>query len=183
MRGMSIVLVALVLSSSVAFAQSNQASANVSVNVLPNIAVSHEGGTVTLNALNKVGPFSGEIAFRVDANTQQVDLSVLVSNLYKDGVPTSVSVIPVDLSAGVLVVPATALRQPIGAPNTPLAYGTASTGVGIYQGFATTVGRYGSGVAGHFSEAVAVTPTWDLQVETPVGVYGGTVILVATVVP
>jgi hypothetical protein len=177
------ILMVLVLSSGVVFAQSDSAEALVTVRVLPNIATGGPTAPVILNALNAPGPFSGEIPFRVDANRQLVDLSVQVSNLYKDGDPGATSVILVNTTAGVLVNVPGAIRQPIGSPNTALALSTTPIPVGAFQGFGSAAGTWGSGDPGHFSLNVLVDPSWTLAVETAEGNYGGTVILTAAIVP
>jgi len=178
-----VLLMALVLSSGVAVAQtSDSASAVVTATVAPNVGVAYSGGTVKIAVAN-LGPFSGEIVYRVDANTQLIDLWVQVSNLYKDGVATSLSQIPVLVAPGVQVTPATGERQPFGVANTPLPYLTGDVSVGGFIGLETEKGRFGSGTAGHFSETVTVVPSWDLKAETPIGDYSGNVVLWAMVVP
>jgi hypothetical protein len=195
-RNLLIVVTALVLSS-VAVAQTGPitgpggtgptgwAPADVKVQIVPNVAVTHPGGLVTITTPAMPGPFSGSIDFLVHANTQIVTMSVDVSHLYKDGVPNASEVIHVLSSAGVLVdVPGgNGVRQPIGTPNTPLLYGTSEVPVGIFQGLSSISGYWGSGDNSAFSETVLVTPTWNLETETPEGWYGGTVILYATVAP
>jgi hypothetical protein len=173
------ILVALVLGSGVASADlTSSASAVVSVNVVSNVAVGVVTGLVNLGNI-QTGPFSGSIIFRVDANLQVIDLSVAVSNLYKDDAPTSAYFIPVYVLPGVAVVPVIGSELPAGEDNV-LPYVTTPIFVGPYAGLATVFGVFGSGQNNHFSQEVVVTPSWiQLDPELPTGEYSGLVILTA----
>ena len=158
------ILVALALSSSVALADlTSSASATVSVNVVSNVAVGVVTGVVNLGNV-QTGPFSGAIIFRVDANVQVINLSVAVSNLYKDDAPTSTYFIPIAVPAGVAVQPEIGNILPAGTPNV-LQYVATPITVGGFAGLSTAAGSFGSGQNNHFSQNVTVTPTWN-QVDT-----------------
>jgi hypothetical protein len=178
------ILMVLVLSSGVALAQTQaNAPANVYIVVQPNIGVSFVGSG-DMGTVAAIGPFSRPLAFSVDANKQEVNLWVQVTELYKDNLPliTTFKSIKIEQPAGVLVVPTNASRLPPGTPNIALPYvGTApaDTGAG-FLGLTTAEGHFGSGLA-TFSTTVTVTPTWNLNSETVVGTYGGKVTLYAMV--
>jgi hypothetical protein len=182
-RSLLTILMVLVLSSGVALAQTTgKATTNVFVTVTPNIGVSFVTGN-DMGTIGTIGTFSQPLVFRVDANKQEVTLSVTVTELYKDNLPASpFQSIPIEVLPGVAVVPATAQRLPPG-PNPPLAYAGVERNTGNgFMGFDTESGKFGSGKS-TFSENVVVTPTWKLKAETVVGTYGGQVTLYAMVAP
>jgi hypothetical protein len=176
------ILLALVLGSSVAMADlASSATANVSINVVSNVAVSIANPLLLMGNV-QTGPFSGTITFRVDANMQVIGLSVAVSNLYKDNAATSEFFIPVSLTPGVLVAPSIGNELPAGSDN-KLEYVDTLIKVGPYDGVGTIVGTFGSGQNNHFSQEVLVTPTWNqIDPELPTGEYCGEVILTAVVI-
>jgi hypothetical protein len=182
MKSMLTILVALVLMSGVALADKNSsATANVSVDVVANIGLAYTGDPVVMKPV-QTGGVSGTILFSVEANVQVIQLEVAVSNLYKDNAPKSVSQIKVDTKKTVGVVPAIGQELPVGSDNALELLPTA-VAVGPFPiGFQTVQGTFGSGTAGHFSQTVAVTPTWiQDDPELPVGTYGGVVILTGVI--
>jgi hypothetical protein len=177
------ILMVLALGSGVALAQTtDDATATVYIDVTPNVGVSFVSGA-DMGTIGAIGKFSRPLIFQVDANKQEVDLSVGVTKLYKDGLPAVTAFKPIEIfkADGVAVVPAGANRLPTGV-NDPLAYvGTAETDQGGgFLGYRTSPGTWGSALA-VFSKAVTVTPTWELIQETVIGHYIGKVTLYAVV--
>jgi hypothetical protein len=175
------ILVALVLGSGVVSADpQSQAGAVVAVNVVSNVAVGVVTGLVNLGNV-QTGAFAGQIVFRVDANVQVVNLSVAVSNLYKDDAPTSTYFIPVYVPAGVPVVPEIGTVLPAGASNV-LPYETTPISILGFAGLATISAPFGSGQNNHFSQNVSVFPAWiQADPELPTGEYSGLVVLTAVI--
>jgi hypothetical protein len=175
------ILMALVLGSGVAVADlTSSATAVVSVNVVSNVAVGVVTGLVNLGNV-QTGPFSGAIIFRVDANVQAINLSVAVSNLYKDDAPTSAFFIPVYVLPGVGVVPAIGSELPAGEDNR-LPYAATPILINGFAGLSTVTGTFGSGQNNHFSQDVVVTPSWiQPDSELPTGEYSGLVVLTAVI--
>ncbi len=176
------ILLALVLCTGVAVAdRENSASAHVAVQVVENVSVGVITPLVNLGSV-QTGPVAGQIAFRVDANVQVVNLQVAVSNLYKDDVPDSEWQIPVDLSAGVVVVNSDKIReQPSGSDNV-LEFKEGAA-VGPYSnGMVTYSLPFSAGQNGHFSEDVVVQCTWNQpDPELPRGEYSGMVVFTAMI--
>ena len=175
------ILVALVLGSGVAYADlTSSATANVAVHVVENVAVGVVTSVVDFGNI-QTGAFGGPIIFRIDANVQELNLTVAVSNLYKDDAPTSPYFIPIDAAAGVGVAPVIGSELPTGEDNR-LAYDAAPIFVGPYAGLATVLGRFGSGQNNDFSQEVVVTPSWiQPDNELPTGEYSGLVTLTAVI--
>jgi hypothetical protein len=151
--------------------------------VVANIGIDYTGATVMMDPV-QTGAVSGAVVFSIEANVQELDLQVAVSNLYKDNAPGSVSQIPVDTSKKVGVKPAIGQELPVGQDNA-LELIPTSVPVGPFPiGFQTVTGHFGSGTAGHFSQSVTVTPSWkQSDKELPVGTYGGIVILTGVINP
>lgn len=185
MTVLAIAVLALALTSTVAFADPNDnAAAKVFLNIDPNIAIS---GPASVNAGTlQTGPKSVEITFRVDANTEAVKLSALVTDLWKGDDPTgtAVSPIPVDQEAGVEMDPTNA--NPINGSDSVAQYtgtGSYSASEGVFPGRTTEQITFESSQNGHFSQNVVVTPQWvNIDNEKPQGQYSGYVVLFAGVV-
>lgn len=175
------ILTALVLTSGVALADlQGEATAQVYVDVVANVAVGVETAVVDLGQV-QTGLFSGEVIFRIDANQETLDLQAAVTNLYKGDSATADAVIPIATAAGVLVQPENG--NEIEAGDNILAYTTAATINGL-AGMETEIGTFESGQAGHFSQNVYVTFTWDqIDPELPMGEYSGFCALRAMILP
>ena len=132
----------------------------------------------------QIGEFSALIGFRIDANTQYVDIMIEGSDLFKgdDACNQEVAPIPLVGPVGIDPVMATAQSIALGDP------GARIEDVGVC-GFDTlmTAGpfnRFESSQNGHFSQDVDVTLVYDLQdPEQPTGDYSGALRLTALVVP
>ena len=162
------------------------ASAHVYLNINPNISMSAEG-TVDGGTL-QTGQASIDILFRIDANTEAVELSAFVSPLFKGNDPagTEVAPIPVDLGAGVVMNPTAAneiqggdgVAQYLGAAIDPWV-----APEGDFPGFETEALVFESSQNGHFSQDVLVTAAWEnTDPEKPQGEYSGYVVLYGGVV-
>jgi hypothetical protein len=151
------------------------AAAQVYLHIEPNIAVQAVDHTVDLGTL-ETGEVSAPITFRIDANTQSVKISGLVTKLYKGDDPSGeVAPVEVNTNKGFLINP-THAHQIQGGD------GIASyTGTSDYNGFAaytTEALTFESGQNGRFSQEVDVTPTWfNNDPEKPQGEYSGFVVL------
>lgn len=177
-------LVALMLISGIAVADpSGDAIAKVYVEVVPNIAVGVVDAVVNLGQV-QTGTFGGAITFRIDANTEQVDMWVAATDLFKGdeySEDPEVSPIAVNTAAGALVKPMNGNR--VGGAGNTLQY-TGATTINGWAANATETGRFESGQNGHFSQDVDVTVKWNQpDDEKPQGEYSGYVMLTALVVP
>lgn len=186
-RSLGVVVMALAMLAFVAvgFAdQESSATKRVVASVKPNIGV---GAANPTPAEIQTGRFNIKIPFRIDANTQFIKITVVVSNLYKADDPNS-SVPPIVPSGpssgrdGVGVVPANG-NESGGAGDNFLLF-TGSGDIGAFRGRQTESGTFESSQAGKFSQDVIVTAWW-LQddSEKPIGDYSGFVKLTAAVVP
>jgi hypothetical protein len=162
------------------------ASAHVYININPNISMGSvglvDGGTL------QTGQAAIDILFRIDANTEAVELSAFVSPLFKGNDPagTEVAPIPVDLGAGVKMDP-TAANEIQGGNGVAPYLGAATNpwiaAEGAFPGFETEALVFESSQDGHFSQDVLVTATWEnSDPEKPQGEYSGYVVLYGGVV-
>ena len=164
--------------------QESSATRRVVAKVKANIGV---GSANPTPAEIQTGRFNIKIPFRIDANTQFIKITVVVSNLYKADDPNS-SVPPIVPSGpragldGVGVVPANG-NESGGSGDNFLVF-TTSGDIGAFRGRQTETGTFESSQAGKFSQDVIVTAWW-LQddPEKPIGDYSGFVKLTAAVVP
>jgi hypothetical protein len=160
---------------------SGQASAHVYLTVDPNIAVQAIDANVDLGT-TQTGDVSLPITFRIDANTEGVAISGLVTDLYKGDDPngTEVAPIPVNLSAGFPIDPDNA--NEIAGGDGIASYVNNPT----YNGFVahgTEQLTFESSQNGHFSQNVLVSPTWNnTDNEKPQGEYSGWVVLYSSIV-
>ena len=180
------VLFALVASTGIAIADpSSSATAHVYMNIDPNISVQAIDANVNAGTL-QTGDRSVPITFRIDANTEAVSMSTLVTKLYKGDDPrnTDVSPIPVNLSDGVVMEPTNA--NPINGGSNVAQYtgtGSVTNDKGTFDGHLTQQITFESSQNGHFSQNVEITPTWTNEDnEKPQGQYSGYVVLYSAVV-
>lgn len=157
------------------------AVAHVYLTVNPNIALQALDSNVNIGTL-QTGDAKFPIRFRVDANTEAVVLSGLVTKLYKGNDPTGTEVkpIPVNETVGLVIDPANAKEIKGG---TGIANYTGTSNYNGFDGSLTEELTFESSQNGHFSQEVVVTPTWkNDDNEKPQGEYSGFVILYASVV-
>jgi len=175
-------LVALmVVSTGVALADTTSyATSHVYVNVVSNIAVQATDAYFDLGQI-QTGDFSGEIPFRVDANTEQVTFWADATYLYKGNDPTNTDVAPILLNQTDGVTYVCDNANPTGGQSTNLAYTTA-VNVNGFLGWTTEQRQYESSQSGHFSQDTYLTVTWTQDdPEKPLGEYSGLVVLHAMV--
>jgi len=154
---------------------------NVSVNVNPNVSLTAINANVNAGTV-QTGTFTAFCAFEVDANSEQVSFQVAASNLYKGDVASSTNYIPLDLSVPAVVQPVAG--NPLNFASNALAYTSATTTVGGFTAYLTTVQAYESSQNGVFSQEVDVTVTWlQANPEMATGEYSGVVELIATLLP
>jgi len=182
---LSVVLLSLVVGVGIASADpTSSATAHVYLNIDPNIAVQAIDANVDAGTL-QTGDRSVPITFRIDANTEQVSMSALVTKLYKGDDPknTDVAPIPVNLSAGVVMQPANA--NPVNGGSNVATYigtGNVTNPKGVFEGSLTQQLAFESSQNGHFSQNVEITPTWTNELdEKPTGQYSGYVVLYSAV--
>ena len=185
MKKLAIGMLALMLMGGVAYAElSGDAEAHVWVDVLPNIAVGIANPEVDIGSV-QMGEFEAVITFRIDANTQEVNIMIIATDLYKGDVPTSAYKIPVlrGLDTGAVVEPA--LGNATGGHANFLEWltGHAAYANGMTASESETA-DFTSGQNGHFSQDVVVKITYDqIDPELPQGEYSGFVKMVATITP
>jgi hypothetical protein len=156
------------------------AKAHVYVKVDPNIAVKPLAATVNAGTV-QVGNFSAIVPFRVDANTEAVNLWAACSQLYKGNDPLGTEVAPIALSGGVPIQPTNA--NPVGGASNVASYAGAGEDVDGFPTLITNSIVFESSQNGHFSQDVSVTCSWNQDdPEKPTGEYSGVVKFYAEVV-
>jgi len=159
--------------------ETSSAMAQVSITVVPNITAGVVSAAMQPDV--KVGPFSAEITFHVEANEEAVSLGVASTHLYKgdDLTLTEVAPLAVNTNAGVTILPKNA--NPLGGGQTHVSYGNAitiSTPRGEMHGFKSNSIAFESAQNGRFSQDVKVTTGWlQSDPEKPQGEYSGYVVL------
>lgn len=175
----------LVVCSSFATADmTDNAASHVFVNIVPNIAVSATDGNVAAQSL-QTGEIDVPISFRIDANTEAVDLSVLVTNLYKGNDPAGTEVAPILPSGGGVQIDPDNANEMAGGDGFAefVTGGSYTNDKGTFEGMQTQEVIFESSQNGHFSQNVEVIPSWsNSDDEKPVGQYSGYVVLYAAVV-
>jgi hypothetical protein len=178
----SAILVAWALSwggaSVVASTTTSAATAHVRARIAPRIAVSGPTKvTVSLHD-NQIGtPIHGELHFQVRANTPEVEMQVVGTDLYRAGDPSCGQRIPV-AGPGVQVTYAHVCHQ---LPWSPLPTHLLPAG---WTGSATEVGTFTASTAATFAEDVTVDVSWQTTDPTlPAGTYVGFVKLIGLVRP
>lgn len=155
----------------------DSATAHVTCTVNPNVSVGD--APESRDNLNvQTGSVSGNFIFRVDANTQYLNLMVGASHLYKADDPTNRDVEPilVDERAGVLVDPVFGIGRTI--------YYITPTEIDGFPGMQTNPEQFESSQNGHFSQDVNVRVTWyQPDPEKPQGEYSGWVSFAAMMLP
>jgi len=156
------------------------ATAHVYVTVNPNVAVGVLTPNVDLFTI-QTGLFCGTIIFRIDANSEQVCLSVGPTHLYKGDDPTDPLVAPilVDLPSGAMLEPTDANPLAGGSNIADFLYPYNFNG---FLGWQSAFICFESSQPGYFSQDVFVTVCWDQDdPEKPQGEYSGFVTIWATI--
>jgi len=160
------------------------ADAHLYVDVVSNIAVGVVTSNVDLGNV-QIGPFPGQVIFRIDANVEQVSITVTASNLYKGDVASSPSFIPVSTgtsSDGALVEPDEG--NAMEGHGNLLQWLAGVVVLNGMNGVASETWDFESGQSGHFSQNVTVSLEYDqADPELPKGEYSGWVKLAASVMP
>jgi len=178
-RFVTFICVGLLLAGSAMADTTSYAWGHVYVNVVSNVAVSVITSNVALGSI-QTGVFPGEITFRVDANSEEVALSVAATQLYKGDDPTNPTVSPIALeqSLGALIEPTNA--SPMNGGSNTAMY-TAPYDYNGFLGFQTEYISFESSQPGYFSQPVFVTVAWNQDdSEKPQGQYSGFVCLFAS---
>jgi hypothetical protein len=155
------------------------AEADVFVRVDPNIGVSAVRPVVNAGTV-QTGEITGNFTFRVDANTEAVEIFIEASELYKgdDPLDPDVAAILLDIESGVEILPEAA--SPIAGEDNTAAFDGVGLPIASPLGDFPTVKTesiiFESSQNGHFSQPVDVVIKW-LQddPEKPQGEYSGKV--------
>lgn len=185
LAGLVVMVLSLVSIGIASADETASATAHVYMNINPNISVQAIDANVDAGTL-QTGDRSVPITFRIDANTEAVKMSTLVTKLYKGDDPrnTEVAPIPVNLSSGVVIQPDNA--NPLNGGSNVAQFtgqGSVTNSKGTFEGELTEEIIFESSQDGHFSQNVEVTPTWtNSDHEKPMGQYSGYVVLYSAVV-
>jgi hypothetical protein len=149
----------------------------VTVRIQPNIAV-EAGPDVDMTAL-QAGEVSGDFPFRVESNSQEIEISVQASHLYKGSDPNSLNMIELSKNEQAEIFVKGANPRPY--------KGTFSRAVDVHGGFRGYVADpviMESGDRGFFSNDMEIGLTWtNNDPELPVGQYTGYVKVIGVVLP
>jgi hypothetical protein len=159
----------------------SSASTRVFVTVNPNVGVDADLAVWDLGTV-QTGDFSAVITWRVDANSQFLDLALEASNLYKGDDPLNdeVAPIPLNLSDEAEVDPANGNESNSGDNLLDWTGGTGE--IDSYPTFLTEFGNFESSQNGHFSQSVVTTIYYSQDdPEKPQGQYSGVVRLLAMI--
>jgi hypothetical protein len=151
----------------------NNATTRVFVTVDPNVAVRATAAVWDLGSV-QTGDFSASVTWRVDANSQTVNMQLEASGLFKGDDPTNGDVppIPVALSEPAEVQPANGNETNAG--DNLLAWDGGTGEVNGYPTNLTEVGAFESSQNGHFSQQVTTTVSYSQDdPEKPQGQYSG----------
>jgi len=174
-----VLLVALALG---AYADtSGKVSASVFAVVNPNISCGVITSLVDAGT-HQTGEFSADIVFRIDANEEAVNIYAEASPLYKGEQVVSplVTPIPLALSKGIVINPDDAAPFPGYDEGGKANYIGSFGDIAGYPTVLTETIPFESSQAGHFSQNVVLSVTWDQDdPERPQGIYWGKVGLTA----
>ena len=185
-RILALMAVGLLLAPAAYADETSSASAHVYVDVVANIAVQALDAFVDMGDV-QAGEFTGRIPFRIDANTEKVQIGAAASHLFKGNIPgdpDSVEVAPIYLctgaETGVVVLPA--LATPVGGGSNVLGWNQPQD-VGGFPGMGTSTMIFESAQNNHFSQDVDLEVCWNQDDdEKPMGEYSGVVEMHAWIV-
>ncbi len=162
--------------------ETSEATSHVFVTVSPNITLS---GQAHVDAGSvQTGDFTAECIFRVDANTQQIQIYAEASDLYKGNDPTAPEVAPIPLNISAPVGVYLVNGSPLGTAASELPYTTAAGDINGFPTLITSSLGLESSQNNHFSQEVTLTFTWNQDdPEKPMGEYSGFVKMAAMVLP
>jgi hypothetical protein len=154
---------------------------HVYVDVDPNVTMMPLFSSVDLGSI-QTGEITGQIPFRIDANTQKVRIWCAASKLFKGDDPDTVHVppIPFVFGSGIEIYPESA--SPVGGEDNHVEY------INVWQidefpGFVTQSVVFESAQNNHFSQRVDMVVHWSqADPEKPMGEYSGKVQMLAEVV-
>lgn len=161
-------------------------SAKVLLNIDPNIALNVLTGIVDGGSL-QLGDKEVQITFRVDANTEAVELYGLVTQLWKGNDPSGTEVRPIDPVGGLQIDPDNA-NEVLGGNGFAGLVGAMGDGSwdgpeGTFPGQFTRAVVFESSQNAHFSQDVIVSAKYNnSDAEKPRGEYSGYVVLYGAVV-
>ena len=153
----------------------NDATTKVYVTVDPNVAIRADQTVWQIGSVQQ-GGFNALVTWRVDANSQFVNMQLEASDLWKGDDPTNSEVAPIPLA-----VNTPALVKPVNGNETNsgdnlLAWGGGPGTVSGYPTQKTEVGTFESSQNGHFSQQVVTTVRYNQNdPEKPQGQYSGVI--------
>lgn len=161
--------------------ETSEATAEVYVQVNPNVTLAALDEFVDLGTV-QTGVFQGHIPWRVDANTQNVLFWAAASPLFKGDDPTAPSIPPIaiDEPSGIqITIPD---GGPVRGEDEYLAY-TGGTAIEAFPALETESVEYESSQVGHMSQDIDMYVWWNQDdPEKPIGEYSGMVRLSAMIV-
>jgi len=157
------------------------ATTPVYVVVDPNISVQPLAPYVNMGTI-QTGTFFGYIPWRIDANTQNIQVWAAASYLYKGDDPTNPTVPPIMLNQTDGIKFDIAHGGPVGGDDNILQYINAVV-IDGFPGWETGMTEYESSDPGHLSQDCLMTVAWDQpDHEKPMGEYSGIVRLSSMIV-
>ena len=206
MKRTGLAVLALLALTTVAVAQSGpegpailsgEAECHVWVEVVASVAVAPVDASVDAGQVTGASPFPITCSFRVDANTQEVTIYIIATNLYKADHSEADMSINVDSSVPAEVDPAVGNELNASGESADNLLAWASSGVPYpvpagdpdMDASQTEMGYFQSGQSGHFSQDVDVTVMYTAKYsggpgeELTKGQYSGFVKLVTMIEP
>ncbi len=155
--------------------EASNATTKVYVTVDPNVAIRADQTVWQIGSVQQ-GGFNALVTWRVDANSQFVNMQLEASDLWKGDDPTNHDVAPIPLA-----VNAPAFVKPVNGNETNsgdnlLAWGGGPGNISGYPTQKTEVGTFESSQNGHFSQQVSTTVRYNQNdPEKPQGQYSGVI--------
>jgi hypothetical protein len=157
----------------------------VEAEVAPSISVSSYTARVNIGTIS-TGDFSGTFTFAIEANTANVSLQVMATDLYKDSNPSTPGVKPISINraAGVDIHASAANLVDHSGWNAPFSSNEPfNKPEGIFNGHKTQEIKLESKQKGIFNQDVDLRVTWTQEDATkPAGRYGGYIVLYVSMI-
>jgi hypothetical protein len=153
----------------------SNATTKVFVTVDPNVAIQADQAVWEVGSV-QTGGFSALVTWRVDANSQFVNVQLEASDLFKGDDPTNDDVAPIPLSVSTPAFVKPANGNETNSGDNLLGWEGGPGEVSGYPTQKTEVGTFESSQNGHFSQLVTTTVRYNQNdPEKPQGQYSGVV--------
>jgi hypothetical protein len=154
----------------------NNATTRVFVTVDPNVAVRADLAVWDLGSV-QTGNFNATVTWRVDANSQTVNMQLAASDLWKGDDPTNSEVAPIPLAVSTPAQVRPANGNETNSGDNLLSWdGGPGEEVNGFPTQLTEVGAFESSQNGHFSQQVTTTIRYNQNdPEKPQGQYSGVI--------